>query len=450
LPFKEVDMTTDGKKEHVSGGDPKMSPPIHDCSPRLDDVVTSTTPLLCWLNCGDVEINGRNYVLQLDNSPLFNSGNLMEYGNILETVYATGFRVEKPLKDNTRYFWRVKCQLGQGKESPWSSEFGGLTPRFDVDTTWDDHLLFQRVDCVDIIPSSGAGDEHIQAYEESGLNHWRGSTGEDFHTIDFDLGRIVTISRIWMLTAPAGWSHENACKAWVLSHVTTSGRLEGYAWQSSVDKENWIDIPGTAITGFQGYKAVVQLEERPVTARFFRLVITAWTGDAPTVNEITFYETCEPPAFQVPCRDYVLVIRNEQTFVNYEKQDWRNAIMGREGHTSFPWDLGVVEVNHAQINNQVLKGLEHKPVAIFLTGQGRWWEMMPIFEFNGEMEIIRETDIPLLGVCGGHQMLAAQQERTFPQNTGRYHGAYDKDVKNLMEGDIAPIKIIVSDPCLQV
>ncbi|GAB6144966.1 hypothetical protein JCM12294_24040 [Desulfocicer niacini] len=110
-----------------------------------------------------------------------------------------------------------------------------------------------------------------------------------------------------------------------------------------------------------------------------------------------------------------------------------------------PWSLGVVQINHAQVNNEVLENFENKPVAIFLTGQSRWWEMMPMFEFNGEMEVIRKTDIPLFGVCGGHQMIAAQQERTFVQSTGRYHGAYEKDVKHLMEGDIVPIKIIAPD-----
>ena len=249
---------------------------------------------------------------------------------------------------------------------------------------------------------------------------------------------------------PGGWGDENACKACGLTQVSTSGRVEGYLWQSTTDKENWTDIPGTAVHGFHGYKAVVQLEDAPVTARFFRLVITAWTGEAPTMHEITFYETCEPPTFQVPSGNYVMVIRNEQTFYNYEKQDWRNAILGQEGHTPLPWNLGFVEINHAQINNQMLEALDNKPVAIFLSGQSRWWEMMPMFEFNGTMEIIRKTNIPLWGVCGGHHMLAAQEERTFPQNTGRYHGAYDKDVINLMEGDIAPLNLSSQTRCLPV
>ncbi|GAB6144965.1 hypothetical protein JCM12294_24030 [Desulfocicer niacini] len=216
-----------------------------------------------------------------------------------------------------------------------------MTARFDVNTTWNKQLLFQRVDCVDIIASSGTGEAYIQAYEESGLNHWRGRAGERVYTIDFDMGQIVCISRIWLLMAPAGWSHEKPCKAWGLTHISTSSRLEDYVWQSSDDKENWIDIPGTSVNGFHGYKAVIDLDESPVSTRFFRLLITAWTGDPPTVHEVTFYEKADPPPLQVPPGKYVMIIRNEQSFLNYEKQDWQNAILGREGMQRCPGPLGL-------------------------------------------------------------------------------------------------------------
>jgi GMP synthase-like glutamine amidotransferase len=439
-------MIADEKKEKGIVENTTLLPPIHECSPRLDDVVTSPKPLLGWLNSPGKSSDDRTYTIQLDTSELFVSPNLMEYANIPETVYTTRFRVKIPLNNNTRYYWRVKCRESRTRESDWSTEFGGVMSRFDVNFAWNDQLLFQRVDCIDITASGGTGVDQIQAYEESGLKHWKGDTGEERHTLVFDLGKTATISRIWLLTAPAGWCGENACKAYGLTHITTSGRLEAYVWQSSNDGSSWSDMPKTAVTGFNGYKAVAQLETSPVTARFFRLVITAWTGDAPTVHEVTFYEICDPPVFKVPSENYVLIIRNEQTFFNYERKDWRNAILGMEGHLPIPWDLDVVEINHALINNQVLNSLTHKPIAIFLTGQDRWWEMMPMFEFNGEMEIIRESDIPLLGVCGGHHMIAASEEPTFIQNTGRYHGAYDKGVRPLLEGDIAPIDIIKSDP----
>jgi len=37
--------------------------------------------------------------------------------------------------------------------------------------------------------------------------------------------------------------------------------------------------------------------------------------------------------------------------------------------------------------------LEPKPVAIILSGFDRWYENLPMFEFNGEYELIRESNI---------------------------------------------------------
>ena len=47
-----------------------------------------------------------------------------------------------------------------------------------------------------------------------------------------------------------------------------------------------------------------------------------------------------------------------------------------------------------------------RPVGIVLSGQGSPWEDYRAATLQGVMDAIRETDRPLLGICGGHQLIA--------------------------------------------
>ena len=417
-----------------------IAPPSIDCAPRLDDIATNLRPLLGWTNSVEGGEGPRTYTVQLDTNPSFNSHDLIEYSAIEEGVYTSRVRVNVELKDNTQYFWRVKCIDNLGNESPWATESGGITARFFVNTSWNDRLTYQRVRCTEITASSGSGVDKIQDYDESGLSHWEGGPGLTEHWIVFDLGKSVRISRIWLLTGAAGWADTSATGAWGLENVSIDGRLTDYNWQYSLNGASWKDVPGTQTIGTDSYKAIFQLRKKGIRARFFRLNITGWIGDIPTVHEVTFYKRSKPPVPEVPAGDYVMVVDNGQKIEDNYNTSFRAVILGQRGHIAPPWDLEVVEVHHAHINPWVIEQLDPKPIAIFLTGQGRWWEMMPMFEFNGEMNIIRKSKIPVLGACGAHQLMAAQDGRTFPQNTGRYHGAYW--VEALVENDIGPIDIL--------
>ena len=142
--------------------------PILSTVPRLDEYVTNSRPLFAWPNTeGGYGI--REYILQIDTSPTFNSLNLLEYPGFPEGVRVTSWRVKEgnELKDNTQYFWRVMAVDSKGNKSPWGREIGGITARFLVNTSWNDRFYGTRVPVIKIHASNGFGIENIQDYEES-------------------------------------------------------------------------------------------------------------------------------------------------------------------------------------------------------------------------------------------------------------------------------------------
>ncbi len=66
----------------------------------------------------------------------------------------------------------------------------------------------------------------------------------------------------------------------------------------------------------------------------------------------------------------------------------------------------------------MIRKIEPKPIAIILSGFGRWYEDLPMFEFNGEYEIIRECQIPILGICGGHQLIVMSTGYSYARDMG--------------------------------
>ena len=69
---------------------------------------------------------------------------------------------------------------------------------------------------------------------------------------------------------------------------------------------------------------------------------------------------------------------------------------------------------------------------------------IPLFEFSGEYELIRTTDIPTWGACAGIQHMAMAYCNTFVRNTGRSYRTYE--VKDIIEQDIPLIYIHKYDP----
>jgi GMP synthase (glutamine-hydrolysing) len=71
-----------------------------------------------------------------------------------------------------------------------------------------------------------------------------------------------------------------------------------------------------------------------------------------------------------------------------------------------------------QVSLRMLGQLTHAPTAIILSGNNADYPNMPMFEFNGEYEIIRHSDIPILGICCGHQQLAMAYGFTYARSMG--------------------------------
>ena len=46
-----------------------------------------------------------------------------------------------------------------------------------------------------------------------------------------------------------------------------------------------------------------------------------------------------------------------------------------------------------------------KPLAIVLGGSGTLWEKFITRDWSREFEIIKKAKVPILGICGGHQII---------------------------------------------
>jgi GMP synthase-like glutamine amidotransferase len=175
-----------------------------------------------------------------------------------------------------------------------------------------------------------------------------------------------------------------------------------------------------------------------VEARYFRLFIKAWSGYAPQINAITLYSPGKPPVPQTPKQDYVLLIGNQQN--GYTFTALARYIEGLD------FGLKTLTVPHYEASLEMIKGLKKKPIAIILSGSDAGYQNLPMFEFNGEYEIIREGQIPILGICCGHQMTVMAYGYTYVRAMGWL------DITSLdLEAfkSISPVRIIKKDPIFQ-
>ncbi|MBT4856298.1 discoidin domain-containing protein, partial [bacterium] len=290
------------RKKENSGVEAITSPGMGN-NPSFDVIVTNHRPLLSVFNSKG-GIGKRTYSMQLDTSDQFNSKDLIAYTNIPEeTAYVTGYRVQEgnELKDGVRYYWRAKATDEAGNSSGW-----GQT-RFYVDTESDKHFMnLVRVPVKDVSVSSGFNEKNNIDLDDPGqLSFWQSTPpGSSTQWVEFGFDKPTTLTRLWMLSNPA--SKDN--------------RLIDFVWQMSEDKKNWKDIPETRINNNDTFRNIINFP--PVKTQYLRLMINRWEGYAAQINAVTFYSPGMPPLPELPNRDYVLVVGNQEngyTFTELQK-----------------------------------------------------------------------------------------------------------------------------------
>ncbi len=374
-----------------------MTSPKLTNNPSLDVIVTNSRPLLSFFNASGGE-GERIYNIQIDKVPTFDSGRLIAYENVPEmNQHITDkkdlshklLEERHALQGKTRYYWRVRAVDGKGEKGPWAQS------RFYFDPQADDAFMgLVRVPVTSVKISSGRNSKNMTDLDDPGqVTFWRSTPpGDETQWAVFDLGEERDVSRIWMLSNP------NSPDGW----------LKDFKWQSSSDGRNWTGINGAAAEGNDTFRNILNF--KPVKARYLKLVVKDWYGYAVQVNAVTFYSPGMPPVPETPEKDYVLLIGNQQDGFTFS--ELAKFVEGL--------DLGLdtLTVPHYEVSLDMLNGLKRKPVAIILSGNNAGYQNLPMFEYNGEYEIIRKSEIPILGICCGHQQLAMAYGYTYARSMG--------------------------------
>jgi len=366
-------------------------------NPSWDIIATNNRPLFSFFNASG-GTGKRIYTVQIDTSPKFDSEALITYESVPEqTQYITGkkdishklLEEKDTLSDKTRYHWRVRAVDEAGNEGPWA------TSRFYLDTQADDSFMgLVRVPVAGVKVSSGENPKNITDLDDPGqVTFWRGTPpGSETQWVEFDLGRIWDISRIWMLSNP------NSPDGW----------LKNFGWQTSADGKAWIGVKGAAVENNDTFRNILNFPR--VKTRYLRLLIKDWYGYSPQINAVTLYAEGKPPVPDVPEGDYVLLVGNQQNGYTF------SALA--DFVESLPLGLKTITVPHYEVSLEMLNSLKNRPVAVIMSGNNADYPNLPMFEYNGEYEIIRESDIPILGICCGHQQLAMAYGYTYARSMG--------------------------------
>jgi len=401
-------------------GGVELTPPKLTNNPSLDVIVTNTQPLLSFFNSSGGE-GERVYTIQLDTLSTFDSENFIEYTNVPEELWVSPEKhdvtqklveLEAPLQDKTQYHWRVRAIDGAGKKSSWAKS------RFYLDTEADDSFMqMTRIPVKRLKVSSGENPKNIVDYDDPGqVTFWQATPpGAEHEWVKFDFGEVREVTRIWMLTNP-----ENA-----------DGWLKDFVWQMSEDSETWTDIEESGVQNNDTFRNIIDFPA--VESRYLRLYIKEWHGIAAQINVITFYSPGSPPAPAVPDGEYVLLVGNQMNGFTF-------SALG-DFVESLGLGLQTLAVPHYEVSLEMLNSLEPKPTAIILSGNNANYPNLPMFEYNGEYEIIRKSDIPILGICCGHQQLAMAYGYTYARSMGW------EDISSMEKPkDLSQIKKVKDDP----
>jgi len=365
-------------------------PPKLANNPSWDVVVTETTPLLSFFNAqGGYE--KRAYEIELDTVKTFDSAGHSVFPYVEEDgglVSAYKIRASGALHDHTRYYWRVRTVTDTGK-SQWA------VSRFYVDTTSDDHFMdLVRVPIDHVEVSGGYNAKNIIDYDDPGLvSFWQSPPpGEKHPWVLFELAKPTIISRFWILSTPDN----------------PDGWLKEFVFQKSMDGTLWEDVEGSMVKGNDTFRNSIDVT--PFEARFVRLLMYDFIGYCAQINEVILYSPGKPAIPDVPDSAYVLIVGNEHNGYTFTELAQHIEGLGLA--------LKTVTVPYFEVSMDMIRKVTRKPVAIILSGNNADYPNLPMFEYSGEFEIIRECDIPILGICAGHQFLAMAYGYTRARSMG--------------------------------
>ncbi|MCK5805837.1 MAG: gamma-glutamyl-gamma-aminobutyrate hydrolase family protein [Lentisphaeria bacterium] len=115
-----------------------------------------------------------------------------------------------------------------------------------------------------------------------------------------------------------------------------------------------------------------------------------------------------------------------------------------------------VVMNYPDVNTAFVEryGIQ----AIFITGTGYGWETVEVSKLHGISDLMRQTQLPVYGACGGHQLLGF----IFNKNLRRVKQLADEPMRKLRRGEpdwhdsyrpgyftergMHPIKVLEKDP----
>ncbi len=391
-----------------------VSPPTFDNNPQLDMVLTNRRPIL---SVGNPRRPPKPYTLtfEISSDPHFPMSRTTHYDGIeRQNRYISEKQVEAEdeLADGT-YFWRARAVDIDGYFSKW------IQTRFTVDVANSRSFSgFLRAPVSHISVLSGEDPENIIDWSDQGqITYWNNApraAGEAYSWVMLDMGKPTPVTRFWMLstrrTSPApGW----------LTH---------FVWQSSDDARNWTDITGTEVRKNDTYKNIVDFT--PVNTRYYRLVIYSQNALQAQLNAIIPYVKGEPEIPNVPDGDYVLIVGNQMNGFTYTQIA---KFVERQGYTT-------ITIPHQNISLKTVRALRNKPMAIILSGNNADFQYLPMFEYYGEFEIIREVDdIPMLGICAGHEFYAMAYGLSF----ANWMGWFADTMFRLTKGEKpAPVHIL--------
>jgi GMP synthase-like glutamine amidotransferase len=281
-------------------------------------------------------------------------------------------------------------------------------------------MKLMRIPIREIKVSSGVNPKNINDWDDPGqVSFWQSTPpGSSTQWIIFDLGESKTVKRIWMLS----------------SIKSVDGWLKDFVWQVSDDGKKWKNILKTRITNNDTFRNILNFPS--IEGRYFRLLINDWYGYAAQINSIILYTPAYPPLPRVPKENYVLLIGDQIsgfTFTELQK-----FIEGLD------LNLKAVVVPHYEASLYMLSKLNPKPIAIILSGNNADYQNLPMFEYNGVYEIIRRSNIPILGICCGHQLTVMAYGYTYARGMGW------EDITSLEKySDKTRIKIVKKDPIFE-